>query len=274
MCVCTRSLCQSGSTTGTQTWLATGCSTPKLGPKEEFSPTSSWTGWSGSSPSRTWRSGPSTRSEFRPSTGSARAPGARRSTEGRGNLVRRKREWFLSNWFQSVDLHVSRRSSFQRTGQRVGVRHHLQQHPGAVGGGASDRSQRPDPGIQGQRSKSRSTWRKSTKISHQHNCLSSRWCTRKKTLTPLRTSGRWRETPATASSSPVWASTSSTRSRFWPSLESETGGAARPPSWRERWTTVRTSVSLNELAHQMESIRNLFEFISWTICSGAHRYCL
>lgn len=138
---------------GTQIWLATGCSTQKPGPKAEFSLTSSWTGWSGSSPSRTWRNGLSTRSEFRPSTGLAQGPGARRSTEGRGNLVRKKRHIVQpGRWLQLGNHHPFCCSSFQRTSQRVCVRHHLQQHPGAVGGGATNRSQRPDSGLQGQHS--------------------------------------------------------------------------------------------------------------------------
>lgn len=73
---------------GIQISLATGCNTQKLGLKGEFSPTSSWTGWRGSSPSRTWRSGLSMRSEFRPLTELALGPGASRSMAGPGSPVR------------------------------------------------------------------------------------------------------------------------------------------------------------------------------------------
>ena len=69
-----------------------------------------------------------------------------------------------------------------------------------------------------------------------------RSCIRRRIRTQRRTSGRWRETPATASSLAVWASTSCTRSRSWPSRGSETGGAARPPFWRGPWMMVNTDM--------------------------------
>lgn len=84
------SLFQSGSTMGIQISLATGSSTLKQGLKVECCHMSSWTGWRGSSLSRTWRSGWSMRSEFRPSTVLAQDLGASRSMAGPGSLVRKE----------------------------------------------------------------------------------------------------------------------------------------------------------------------------------------
>lgn len=81
------SLFQSGSTMGIQISLVTGCSTGRRAPKAGSSLMSSWTGWRGSSRSRTWRSGPSTRSDFRPLTELGLDPGASRSTAGPGSQV-------------------------------------------------------------------------------------------------------------------------------------------------------------------------------------------
>lgn len=72
---------------GIQISLATGCSTGRRAPKAGSSLMSLWTGWRGSSRSRTWRNGPSTRSESRPLTGSGLDPGASRSTAGPGSQV-------------------------------------------------------------------------------------------------------------------------------------------------------------------------------------------
>lgn len=152
-CGCKNSLFQSGSTTAIQIWLDTASSTPKPDLKGESFPMSSWTDWSGSSPSRIWKSGRSTRSEFRPSTGLALDRGVSQSIAGQGSLVRTE----ISS-DGSVKLHRCDDvftmpaftfccSALQRPHQRVSVCHHVQQHLGAVGRSPRDRSQRTHIGL-------------------------------------------------------------------------------------------------------------------------------
>lgn len=130
---CRLSLFQSGSTTGIQIWWATGSSIPKLVQKVVFFPTSSWIGWNESSPSRTLRSGWSTRSEFRPSMESAPGPGVSRSTAGPESLVRmlvcvhtpsfHKRVLIFGHCFHSVPASgPTNVSAFATTSSRILVR--------------------------------------------------------------------------------------------------------------------------------------------------------
>lgn len=137
----TCSRCLSGNTMETQSKWATGSSIP--GPARKAVPwsTSSVTAWRGSSPSRTWRSGPSTRSESRPSMALVQGLGARRSGGEPGSPVSIHSET-IRGLKEYPDSHISvlclpvGHSTLLRTHKCVSLCHHLQQHPGPMGGGS------------------------------------------------------------------------------------------------------------------------------------------
>lgn len=61
----------------------------------------------------------------------------------------RKTDRSPSLWLEVLKSPFVCRSAFQRSRQRVGFGHHLQQDPGALGPGPRDRAQRTHPRIQG-----------------------------------------------------------------------------------------------------------------------------